>query len=107
MEAESLRQSRLEKRELLDHADVDDENKDRMRGGFFNGRVILNGGVLGEKLNGEVLVGDGGVVGRKVVTGEAERADPDLGGVIDGGEGVENEAAMEGPGMEGNGLIEV
>ncbi|KAB2627736.1 transport protein SEC23-like [Pyrus ussuriensis x Pyrus communis] len=62
---------------------------------------------LGEKLGGEVLVGDGGVVGREVVAGEAEKPDPDLGGVIDGGEGVEDgapsAAAEGGVGEDGHG----
>ncbi|KAM1826571.1 hypothetical protein ACFX13_025912 [Malus domestica] len=56
---------------------------------------------------GEVLVGDGGVVGRELVEGEAERADPDLGSVIDGGEGVEDGAACavaeRGVGEDGHG----
>ncbi|KAB2603064.1 transport protein SEC23-like [Pyrus ussuriensis x Pyrus communis] len=70
METESLRQSGLEKRELLlDHAGVNDENKVQRRGVFFDG---------------EVLVGDEGVMRKEVVAGEAERADPDLGGVIEG-----------------------
>ena len=45
-----------------------------------------------EELGGEVVVGDGGVVGREVVALEAERADPDLGGEVDDGEGVEDRA---------------
>ncbi|KAM1156109.1 hypothetical protein ACFX2J_026669 [Malus domestica] len=71
---------------------VDNENKDRRRGRFFDGRVVLDGGVLGEKLGGEILIGDGCVVGREMVASEADRADPDLGGVIDGGKRVEDEA---------------
>ena len=45
-----------------------------------------------EELDRELVVEDGGVVGREVVALEAERADPDLGGEVDDGEGVEDEA---------------
>ena len=43
-----------------------------------------------EELGGEVVVGDGGVVGREVVALEAERTDPDLGGEVDASVRVEN-----------------
>lgn len=93
-ETKRLGQSRLEKRQLLlDHTGVDDEDEDGRRGRLLERRVVLDCGVLGEELGGEVLIGNGGVVGREVVAGEAEGADPDLGGVIDGGEGVEDGAA--------------
>lgn len=100
--------SGLEKRQLLlDHTRVDDENEDRRRGGFLERRVVFDGGVLREELRGEVFVGYGGVVGREVVAGEAEGADPDLGGVIDGGEWVEDGAAgataERGVGEDGHG----
>ena len=51
---------------------------------------VLNGGVLRVKLAGEIGVGDHVVVRRERVALEAERADPDLGGEIDAGEGVED-----------------
>ncbi|KAK9948827.1 hypothetical protein M0R45_004387 [Rubus argutus] len=90
-ETKHLGQSRLEKRWLLlDHAGVDDEDEDGWRGRLLERRVVLDCGVLGEELGEEILIGNGGVVGREVVAGEAEGADPDLGGVIDGGEGVED-----------------
>lgn len=45
---------------------------------------------MGEELGGEVLVGDGVVVGGEVVALEAEGADPELGDEVDDGEGVED-----------------
>nr|POE46402.1 hypothetical protein CFP56_56725 [Quercus suber] len=45
-----------------------------------------------EELGREVVVGDGGVVGREVVALKAKWADPDLGDEVDNGEGVENGA---------------
>ena len=45
-----------------------------------------------EELGGEVVVRDAGVVGREVVALEAERADLDLGGEVNDGEGVEDRA---------------
>ncbi|KAM1172931.1 hypothetical protein ACFXTH_023088 [Malus domestica] len=55
----------------------------------------------------ELLVGDGGVVGREVVASEAERVNPNLDCVIDGGEWVEDgvaSAAVEGGiGEDGHG----
>lgn len=46
-----------------------------------------------EKLGGHVVLGDTGVVRGKVVAREAKRADPDLGGVVDTGEGVDESGA--------------
>ena len=40
---------------------------------------VLDGGVMREELNGEVVIRDGGIVKREVVALEAGRADPDLG----------------------------
>lgn len=87
---------------LLDDAGVDheEEYRGRRRGraalveGHAGGRggageEVLDGGALREELGGDVGLGDGGVVGREVVAGEAERADPDLGSEVDAGEGVE------------------
>lgn len=51
--------------------------------------VVLNCSVLGEELGGEIVVGDRGVIGRKVVALEAEGANPELGGKVDDGEGIE------------------
>lgn len=48
---------------------------------------------MGVELAGEVGVRDGGVVGREVVALVAEGADPDLGGEVDPGEGVEDGGA--------------
>ena len=53
---------------------------------------VLNRGVMREELSGAVVVGDGGVVGREVVALEAEMANPDLGGEINDGEGIEDRA---------------
>ena len=53
---------------------------------------VLDGGVIREELGEEVVVGDGGVVRREVVALEAERADPDLGGKVNDGKGVEDGA---------------
>lgn len=53
----------------------------------------MNRGVLGVELAGEVGLGDRGVVGREMVALVAEGADPDLGGEIDAGEGVEGGGA--------------
>ena len=53
---------------------------------------VLDGGVMREELGGEVVVRDAGVVGREVVALEAERADLDLGGKVDNGKEVEDEA---------------
>lgn len=57
------------------------------------GERVLNCGVLGVELAREVGVGDGGVVGREVVALVAEGADPDLGGEVDAGVGVEDGGA--------------
>lgn len=46
-----------------------------------------------EELGGHVVLGDTGVVRGKVVAREAKRADPDLGGVVDTGEGVDESGA--------------
>ena len=53
---------------------------------------VLDGGVIREELGEEVVVRDGGVVGREVVVLEAEKADLDLGGEVDDGEKAEDEA---------------
>ena len=53
---------------------------------------VLDGGVRREEVSGEVVVRDGGVVGREVVTLEAERADLDLGSEVDDGEKAKDEA---------------
>ena len=53
---------------------------------------VLDGGVIREELDEEVVVGDGGVVRREVVALDAERADSDLGGKVNDGEGVEDGA---------------
>lgn len=62
---------------------------------------------MGEELGGEVVDGYRRVMRREVVALEAERADPDLGGEIDDGEGVEDgsagAAAERGVGEEGRG----
>ena len=52
----------------------------------------LDGGVIREELGEEVVIRDGGVVGREVVVLEAEKADLDLGGEVDDGEKAEDEA---------------
>ncbi|KAK9989250.1 hypothetical protein SO802_029489 [Lithocarpus litseifolius] len=52
---------------------------------------VLDGGVVREELGREVVVGDGGVVGREVVALEAKRVDLDLGSKVDNGEGVEDD----------------
>lgn len=79
---------------LLDDAGVDDEEEDGRRGGGgVGGGVVLDGGVLREKLGRKGVVGDGGVVRGEVVALEAEWADPDLGGEVDDAEGVEDGAA--------------
>ena len=53
---------------------------------------VLDGGVIREELGEEVVVRDGGVVGREVVVLEAEKADLDLGGEVDDGEKAEDKA---------------
>lgn len=55
---------------------------------------VFDGGVLREELGGEVVVGDGLVVVGEVVAVEAEGADPDFGGEVDDGEGVEYGSAI-------------
>lgn len=52
--------------------------------------MVLDGGILREKLGREIVVGDGGVMGRKVVTLKAERADPNLGGEVYDAEGIKD-----------------
>lgn len=93
---------------FLDHAGVEDEEEDgggsrrRRRQGIEGGggigvggegEGVLDGGVVGVELAGEVGVGDHGVVRREVVALEAEGADPDLGGEVDATEGVEDGGA--------------
>jgi hypothetical protein len=86
---------------LFDDACVDDEEKDGGRRGRLCGRPwdagaaddVLDGGALREEFGGDVGLGDGGVVGREVVPGEAQRADPDLSGEVDAREGVEERGA--------------
>lgn len=99
-EINGLRQGGLEEADLfLDDTGVDDEHENRRRRrrrggvGGGGGLVVLDGGVLGEELGGEVFVGDGGVVEGEVVALEAEGTDPDLGGEVDDGEGVEDGSA--------------
>lgn len=81
---------------FLDDAGVDDEQEHwrqrcwRSRG---SGDEVLDGGALCEELGGHVVLGDAGVVRGEVVAREAERADPDLGGEVDTGEGVEERRA--------------
>lgn len=58
-------------------------------GGMSLRRFVLDSRVLREELGGEIVLGDGGVVRRKVIAREAEGAYPDLGGEIDDGEGIE------------------
>ena len=53
---------------------------------------VLDGGVIREELGEEVVVRDGGVVGREVVVLEVEKAYLDLGGEVDDGEKAEDEA---------------
>ena len=62
---------------------------------------VLDSGVMREELGGEVVVGDGGVVGREVVALEAEKAYPDLGGEVDDCEGVEDKATCAAAEREG------
>lgn len=64
-----------------------------------------------EELGGHVVLGDASVVRGEVVAREAKRADPDLGGVVDAGEGIEEGGARRlaaerwvGEGGRGEGL---
>lgn len=56
----------------------------------FRRGFVLNSGVLREQFGGEIVVGNGGVVRGEVVAIVAKGADPDFGGEIDDGEGVED-----------------
>jgi len=86
---------------LLDDAGVHDEEKYGRRGrrcAAYPGDAgsandVLDGGALREELDGDVGLRYGSVVRGKVVPGEAERADPDLGGEVDAHEGVEERGA--------------
>jgi len=84
---------------LLDDAGVDDEEKYGRRGRAAHPRDagsaddVLDGGALREELGRNVGLRDGRVVQGEVVAGEAERADPDLGGEVDAREGVEERGA--------------
>lgn len=86
---------------LLDDAGVDDEEKYGRRGrrsaayprDAGSADDVLDGGALREELGGNVGLRYGSVVRGKVVPGEAERADPDLGGEVDAREGVEERGA--------------
>lgn len=79
---------------LLDHARVEHEHEDRRRrGGGIGGEGVLDGGVLGVELAGEIGLGDERVVRREVIALVAEWADPDLGGEVDAGERVEDGGA--------------
>lgn len=55
---------------------------------------VFDGGVLREELRGEVIIGDGLVVVRKVIAVEAEGTDPDFGGEVDDGKRVEYGSAI-------------
>lgn len=64
-----------------------------------------------EELGGHVVLGDAGVVRGEVVARETKGADPDLGGVVDTGEGIEERGARRlaaerwvGKGRRGEGL---
>lgn len=80
---------------LLDDAGVDDEEKYGRRGRAAHPRDagsaddVLDGGALREELGGDVGLRYGSIVRGKVVPGEAERADPDLGSEVYAREGVE------------------
>lgn len=54
---------------------------------------VIDGGVLGVELGRDVGGGDGGVVVGEVVALVAEGADPEEGGEVDAGEGVEDNGA--------------
>lgn len=82
---------------LLDDAGVDDEEKYGRRGrrrAAYPGDAgsaddVVDGGALREELGGDVGLRYGSIVRGKVVPGEAERADPDLGSEVYAREGVE------------------
>lgn len=54
---------------------------------------VFDGGVLRVEFAGEIGLGDGVVVRREMVALIAEGTDPDLGGEVDAGEGVEGGGA--------------
>lgn len=79
---------------LVDEAGVEEEEEDGGRvEGVGEREDVLDGGVLGVEFAGEVGFGDGVVVRGEVVALVAEGADPDLGGEVDAGEGVEGGGA--------------
>jgi len=79
---------------LLDETGVEEEEENGGRvEGIGEGEDVLDGGVLGVEFAGEVGFGDGVVVRGEVVALVAEGADPDLGGEVDAGEGVEGGGA--------------
>lgn len=59
----------------------------------MSGEGVIDGGELGVELGGDVGFGDGGVVVGEVVALVAEGADPEEGGEVDAGVGVEDGGA--------------
>lgn len=93
-EINGLRKCRLQEGHLLfDDAGVHHKQEDRGDSGAIRGGLVFDGGVVGEELGWEIVLGDGGVVRREMVALEAEGADPYLGSEVDYGEGIQDRAA--------------
>lgn len=77
---------------LLNETGVEDEeeNGGRRRGGVEG---VLDSGALAIELPGDISFADRGVVMGELVAGETEGADPDLGGEVAAGVGVEDGGA--------------
>lgn len=76
---------------LVDRGVNDPQEDGRSRGGAR--QRVLDGGVVGDELGGQVVLVDVVVVRREVVALVAEGADPDLGFEVDAAEGVEDGGA--------------